>query len=44
MGIGNIFDFVTSAAFVLTASVIYHKKKTRKNAIIAASLALWFSQ
>lgn len=31
MGIGNIFDFVTSAAFVLTASVIYHKKKTRKN-------------
>lgn len=35
MGIGNIFDFVTSAAFVLTASVIYHKKKTRKNAIIS---------
>ena len=35
MGIGNIFDFVTSAAFVLTASVIYHRKKTRKNAIIS---------
>ena len=25
MGIGNIFDFVTSAAFVLTASVIYQQ-------------------
>lgn len=34
MGIGNIFDFVTSAAFVLTASIIYHKHKTKKNAVI----------
>ena len=30
-----VSSFVTSAAFVLTASVIYHKKKTRKNAIIS---------
>ena len=30
MGIGNIFDFVTSAAFVLTASVIYHKKNQKE--------------
>lgn len=34
MGIGNIFDFVTSAAFVLTASLIYVKHKTKKAAVI----------
>lgn len=34
MGIGNIFDFVTSAAFVLTASLIYAKHKTKKTAVI----------
>ena len=34
MGIGNIFDFVTSAAFVLTASVIYHKKKSKNYIVV----------
>ena len=35
MGIGNIFDFVTSAAFCLTAGIIYKNHKTRKHAVIA---------
>lgn len=35
MGIGNIFDFVTSAVLVLTSSLIYQRKKTRKGALIA---------
>lgn len=34
MGIGDIFDFVSGASFVLTASLIYRRKKTKKNAII----------
>ena len=35
MGIGDIFDFVTSAAFALTASLIYQRNKTRIQAIKA---------
>ena len=34
MGIGDIFDFVTSAAFTLTSSLIYKKIHTKKGAII----------
>jgi riboflavin transporter FmnP len=34
MGIGDIFDFVTSAVFTLTASVIYRKNRTKKGAVI----------
>ncbi|MDO4945486.1 MAG: ECF transporter S component [Ruminococcus sp.] len=34
MGIGDIFDFVTSAVFVLTAGMIYLKNKTKKGAVI----------
>lgn len=33
-GIGDIFDFVTGAAFALTAGFIYMKNKTKKGAII----------
>lgn len=33
MGIGDIFDFVTSAAFTITASIIYKKNRTFKGAI-----------
>lgn len=40
MGIGDLFDFVTSAAFTLTASVIYERKKTKKNAIIACLVGM----
>lgn len=35
MGIGNIFDFVTSAAFCFTAGLIYKRVKTFKGALIA---------
>ncbi|MBR1749554.1 MAG: ECF transporter S component [Ruminococcus sp.] len=34
-GIGDIFDFVSSAAFALTAGLIYLKNKTKKGALIA---------
>ena len=34
MGIGDIFDFVTSAALTLTASLIYKKNHTKKGAVI----------
>ena len=34
MGIGDIFDFVTSAALTLTASLIYNKDHTKKGAVI----------
>ena len=34
LGIGDIFDFVTSSIFVLTSSLIYLKNKTKKGAII----------
>lgn len=36
MGVGDIFDFVTSAAFTLTASLIYRKNRTKKGAAIAS--------
>ena len=35
MGIGDIFDFVTSAAFALTASLIYQRNKNKIQAIKA---------
>ena len=35
-GIGDLFDFVTSGAFTLTASLIYRKNKTKKSAVIAS--------
>lgn len=35
MGIGNIFDFVTSAVFCFTAGLIYKRVKTFKGALIA---------
>ena len=40
MGIGDIFDFVTSATFTLTASMIYQRNKTKKNAVIACLIGL----
>lgn len=40
MGIGDIFDFVTSAAFTLTASLVYIKSKTKANAIKACILGV----
>lgn len=33
MGIGDIFDFVTSAAFAFTAAMIYKKNRTFKGAV-----------
>jgi len=38
MGIGDIFDFVTSAIFALTAGLIYMKNKTKKGAVIACAV------
>ncbi|MCD7742251.1 MAG: ECF transporter S component [Ruminococcus sp.] len=35
MGIGDIFDFVTSVTFVLTAAIIYKRNRTKKGAMIA---------
>ncbi len=43
MGIGDIFDFVTSAVFALTAGLIYKFNRTKKGAIIgciAGALAM----
>ena len=40
MGIGDIFDFVTSAAFALTAGFIYLKNKTRKGAMISCAVGV----
>lgn len=34
MGIGELADFIMSAALILPATVIYHRNKNRKNAII----------
>ncbi len=34
MGIGDIFDFVSGAVFVLTAGYIYKRNRTKKNAVI----------
>lgn len=37
-GIGDIFDFVTGAVFVLTSSIIYKRNKTKKSAVIGCSV------
>ena len=36
MGIGDIFDFVTSAVLTLTVSLIYKKDHTKKGAVIGS--------
>lgn len=38
MGIGDIFDFVTSAVFAFTAGMIYMKNKTKKGAVLGCVL------
>ncbi|MCD8094938.1 MAG: ECF transporter S component [Ruminococcus sp.] len=38
MGIGDIFDFVTSAVFAFTAGLIYQHNKTKKGAIIGCAV------
>lgn len=38
MGVGELADFITASAFVLTAGILYKKNKTMKTAI--ASMAL----
>ena len=40
MGIGDIFDFVTSAVFVLVAAMIYKRNKTIKGAIVATLIGM----
>ncbi|MCR4694769.1 MAG: ECF transporter S component [Pseudobutyrivibrio sp.] len=35
-GVGEISNFILGAAFVLPAGLIYHHKKTKKNAVIGA--------
>lgn len=40
MGIGDIFDFVTSACFVLVAALIYRRNKTKKGAIISTLIGM----
>lgn len=40
MGIGDIFDFVTSATFALTAGFIYLKNKTKKGAMISCAVGV----
>lgn len=40
MGIGDIFDFVTSATFVLVAALIYKKHRTKKGAVIATLVGM----
>jgi riboflavin transporter FmnP len=40
MGIGDIFDFVTSATFVLVAALIYKKNRTKKGAVIALVISI----
>ena len=40
MGIGDIFDFVTSSAFTLTASLIYMRNKTKLQAVKACIIGV----
>ena len=40
MGIGDIFDFVTSATFVLVAALIYKKHRTKKGAAAATLIGM----
>ena len=37
-GVGELADFVMGAALVIPASVIYHRNKNRKNAIIGMAI------
>ena len=37
-GIGELADFIMGAALVIPASVIYHRQKTRKNALIGMGI------
>lgn len=37
-GVGELADFVMGAALVIPASVIYHRNKSRKNAIIGMAI------
>ena len=37
-GIGELADFIMGAALVIPASVIYHRHKTRKNALIGMGI------
>lgn len=36
MGVGDVFDLVTSCTFVLTASLIYKKGRSKKSALIGS--------
>ena len=38
VGVGELADFVMGAALVIPASVIYHRNKNRKNAIIGMAI------
>lgn len=37
-GIGDLADFLMSAALIIPAGIIYHRNKTRKNAIIGMAV------
>ena len=37
-GVGELADFVMGVALIIPASVIYHRKKSRKNAIIGMAI------
>ena len=37
-GVGELADFIMGAALVIPASLIYHRNKTRKNAIIGMAV------
>lgn len=37
-GVGDLADFLMSAALIIPASVIYHRNKTRKNALIGLAV------
>jgi len=37
-GVGELADFIMGAALLVPASVIYHRKKTRKNALIGMAI------
>jgi riboflavin transporter FmnP len=40
MGIGEVANFLMGCSFVVTASVIYHKNKTRKQALIGMGVGV----
>ena len=37
-GVGDLADFIMSAALIIPASVLYHRHKTRKNALIGMAI------